>query len=576
MAAVVAREDIRIQTKKTLKTQNSWNQIPTSSVTNNEGSKGILFKRVGASILLIGIFVAASIFIVLSTRTIQETDKVKPRTKVIKFDKTQLVCSHNNILHVSHTDDKKKGKVNTVIKNMKTDTTLLSVKYDKKHKLNTTEVYLMGEGPFSHTETPTKEMQALIKQFLESKETQLLPLLSYEIGMLHGITGVHAHHSLPIHQLALSVYKQVLLANKKKKKIRRRLTHVGKAYMPQDAASLCYTSNYEVSGCSWMLDENSQEMAHRCGKCAYDGATPETCNTKCTDGSDHGGHIPHHCPPCGEDEFKNGQCNWYCTIDQMNDNSCEHVANKRQQVQSNDDSYTVVKGYNSLKTLDMTPYSVGRPLLREERKYWTCASARFRNDRDVEDALIGAYGTLQDWYTSGGHCLGMCGPECKCWPWVCGDCGWHSNCFHHDVYWCEQGHTFEGVAGCVYGIDFVMRHWDGPSCFGTILTRNPVETFGKTNEYKQCQWTGDQRHMIWRLEKGESGSVTCKNVPANSKVQVSCKSYKNDNFIVELNGQSIQNDKTNNLANADDYRIVVKNNNWIEVAHMQCEINFER
>ena len=30
-------------------------------------------------------------------------------------------------------------------------------------------------------------------------------------------------------------------------------------------------------------------------------------------------------------------------------------------------------------------------------------------------------------------CLGMCGPECKCWCWVCGDCCLHQGCYEHDM-----------------------------------------------------------------------------------------------------------------------------------------------
>lgn len=29
-------------------------------------------------------------------------------------------------------------------------------------------------------------------------------------------------------------------------------------------------------------------------------------------------------------------------------------------------------------------------------------------------------------------CLGMCGPGCSCWSWVCGDCCYHSGCNAHD------------------------------------------------------------------------------------------------------------------------------------------------
>ncbi|KAL9955001.1 hypothetical protein ACROYT_G042595 [Oculina patagonica] len=31
------------------------------------------------------------------------------------------------------------------------------------------------------------------------------------------------------------------------------------------------------------------------------------------------------------------------------------------------------------------------------------------------------------------YCTGMCGPSCRCWSWVCGDCCWHRGCYKHDM-----------------------------------------------------------------------------------------------------------------------------------------------
>ena len=30
-------------------------------------------------------------------------------------------------------------------------------------------------------------------------------------------------------------------------------------------------------------------------------------------------------------------------------------------------------------------------------------------------------------------CLGLCGPSCRCWKFVCGDCCWHLGCYGHDL-----------------------------------------------------------------------------------------------------------------------------------------------
>ena len=31
------------------------------------------------------------------------------------------------------------------------------------------------------------------------------------------------------------------------------------------------------------------------------------------------------------------------------------------------------------------------------------------------------------------ECLGLCGPSCRCWKFVCGDCCWHLGCYGHDL-----------------------------------------------------------------------------------------------------------------------------------------------
>ena len=33
----------------------------------------------------------------------------------------------------------------------------------------------------------------------------------------------------------------------------------------------------------------------------------------------------------------------------------------------------------------------------------------------------------------GSECLGLCGKDCTCWPWVCGDCCYHEGCYQHDL-----------------------------------------------------------------------------------------------------------------------------------------------
>jgi len=43
--------------------------------------------------------------------------------------------------------------------------------------------------------------------------------------------------------------------------------------------------------------------------------------------------------------------------------------------------------------------------------------------------------------TCGNQCFGLCGPDCFCWAFVCGDCNCHCFCLHHDYYCSCQGMT---------------------------------------------------------------------------------------------------------------------------------------
>ncbi|ETO06665.1 hypothetical protein RFI_30727 [Reticulomyxa filosa] len=36
--------------------------------------------------------------------------------------------------------------------------------------------------------------------------------------------------------------------------------------------------------------------------------------------------------------------------------------------------------------------------------------------------------------TCGNSCFGLCGPDCNCWAFICGDCGCHCFCYNHDYY----------------------------------------------------------------------------------------------------------------------------------------------
>ena len=37
---------------------------------------------------------------------------------------------------------------------------------------------------------------------------------------------------------------------------------------------------------------------------------------------------------------------------------------------------------------------------------------------------------------NGDNCLGLCGPDCACWWFICGDCCWNLGCYIHSMFTC--------------------------------------------------------------------------------------------------------------------------------------------
>ena len=60
-------------------------------------------------------------------------------------------------------------------------------------------------------------------------------------------------------------------------------------------------------------------------------------------------------------------------------------------------------------------------------------------------------------------CLGMCGPSCKCWNFVCGDCCFHLGCYDHDV--CCRKKFYRTV--CLFPLTFrCEEHYNCTSAEG--------------------------------------------------------------------------------------------------------------
>eukprot|EP00735_Rhodelphis_limneticus_P009151 TRINITY_DN2568_c0_g1::TRINITY_DN2568_c0_g1_i2::g.19086::m.19086 TRINITY_DN2568_c0_g1::TRINITY_DN2568_c0_g1_i2::g.19086 ORF type:complete len:333 (+),score=87.85,DUF3446/PF11928.3/0.013,DUF3357/PF11837.3/0.0093 TRINITY_DN2568_c0_g1_i2:60-1001(+) len=50
----------------------------------------------------------------------------------------------------------------------------------------------------------------------------------------------------------------------------------------------------------------------------------------------------------------------------------------------------------------------------------------------------------------GTYCSGMCGVQCTCWYYVCGDCCWHKGCYMHDTVACAKSYLNSDCASGKY------------------------------------------------------------------------------------------------------------------------------
>ena len=59
-------------------------------------------------------------------------------------------------------------------------------------------------------------------------------------------------------------------------------------------------------------------------------------------------------------------------------------------------------------------------------------------------------------YLNNRNCKGLCGINCICFPWVCGDCCWHRMCYDHDDC-CERHGYFSW--SCLAVLDDIIQGW---------------------------------------------------------------------------------------------------------------------
>ena len=54
------------------------------------------------------------------------------------------------------------------------------------------------------------------------------------------------------------------------------------------------------------------------------------------------------------------------------------------------------------------------------------------------------------------ECMGMCGKECSCWRFLCGNCCYHRGCLQHDICCREYG---QYSASCLFPFGFTCRSY---------------------------------------------------------------------------------------------------------------------
>ena len=58
----------------------------------------------------------------------------------------------------------------------------------------------------------------------------------------------------------------------------------------------------------------------------------------------------------------------------------------------------------------------------------------------------------------GDNCLGLCGPGCSCWWFICGDCCWNLGCYIYSVFTCSGQNDLD----CWLNVPFTMTCTPGP------------------------------------------------------------------------------------------------------------------
>lgn len=155
-----------------------------------------------------------------------------------------------------------------------------------------------------------------------------------------------------------------------------------------------------------------------------------------------------------DSDANNAACNW------DNGDCCEHTCdNGKTWENHNDNKYTGYtcgySGYNCLPGCSVAHASYLGDGYCDKTGGYNTEECGYDNGDCCEDTCKnGGYSCGTNGYqcldNSANYCsrskcdngcLGLCGRDCDCWTWTCGDCHCHAECAEHDSY-CSCKSTF--------------------------------------------------------------------------------------------------------------------------------------
>ena len=140
--------------------------------------------------------------------------------------------------------------------------------------------------------------------------------------------------------------------------------------------------------------------------------------------------------------------NFYSALDRLK-NTAEHALlhSLLTDLETNVDNHLPLMRFRMLAMTLAPKYSSNDSIVPERRVRWSSDEGQYKGGESkfehVRSSVTREKRTLfqeeskkscQDLRSDPNHddCLGMCGPDCKCWYYVCGNCCRNQLCFEHD------------------------------------------------------------------------------------------------------------------------------------------------